>query len=43
VIFVPKKKRRVNKMKLIEKFATEQLQKYVKIHKEHEKDLDYIG
>jgi len=42
VVFV-KKKKRVSKIKLIERFATRQLQKYVKIHKEHEKDLDYIG
>jgi len=38
-----KKKKRMSKLKRLEKFATEQIEKYVKIHKEHEKDLDYIG
>lgn len=37
----PKKKNR--KMSKMEKFAKEQLEKYVEIHKENEKDLSYIG
>jgi hypothetical protein len=27
----------------IERFIVEQIDKYIKLHKEHEKDLDYIG
>jgi len=27
----------------IEKFAMEQIERYIRLHKEHEKDLDYIG
>ena len=35
-----RKSRRMNRM---ERFAKEQLEKYVEIHKENEKDLRYIG
>lgn len=35
-----KKNKRMSKM---EKFAKEQLEKYVEIHKKNEKDLSYIG
>jgi hypothetical protein len=35
-----KKSRKMNKM---EKFAKEQLERYVEIHKKNEKDLSYIG
>lgn len=38
-----KKRRRMSRLKRLEKFATRQIEKYIKIHKEHEKDLDYIG
>jgi hypothetical protein len=40
---MPKKKKRAKGSKSLEKFAVKQMEKYVKIHKEHEKDLDYIG
>ena len=40
----PKKKVRKSKReKNLEDFVQEQLEKYVELHKEHEKDLDYIG
>jgi hypothetical protein len=35
--------RKRNPKKKIEKFAEQQLEKYIKIHKKHEKDLRYIG
>jgi hypothetical protein len=37
------KKIKKKKMKQWEKFAEEQLEKYIEIHKKHEKDLNYIG
>jgi len=39
-IKLKKKNKRLNKM---EKFAKEQLEKYVEIHKKNDKDLRYIG
>jgi len=38
-----KKKEHTNRLKCLEKFVAKQIEKYIKIHKEHEKDLDYIG
>jgi hypothetical protein len=38
-----KTKKRRDEWKKIEEFARKQIEKYVKIHKEHEKDLRYIG
>lgn len=38
-----KSKKRTRKMSKMEKFAKEQLERYVEIHKENEKDLSYIG
>lgn len=38
-----KQKKKSRKMSRMEKFAKEQLEKYVEIHKENEKDLSYIG
>jgi len=37
------KKAKKRRMKQWEKFAEQQLEKYIAIHKEHEKDLNYIG
>ena len=37
------KKSKKKKMKQWEKFAEEQLERYIQIHKEHEKDINYIG
>lgn len=37
------KKMKKKKMKQWEKFAEQQLEKYIAIHKEHEKELNYIG
>jgi len=37
------KKAKRKKMKQWEKFAEQQLEKYIAIHKEHEKDIRYIG
>jgi hypothetical protein len=37
------KKIKKKKMKQWEKFAEEQLERYIAIHKKHEKDLSYIG
>jgi hypothetical protein len=31
------------KKKEIEKFIIDQMERYIKIHKKHEKDLKYIG
>jgi hypothetical protein len=38
-----RRKNKIKKWKLIEKFAVEQLEKYVKLHKKHEKEINYIG
>lgn len=32
-----------SKAKSVERFATRQLEKYVRLHKKHEKELNYIG
>ncbi len=32
-----------NKWKKIEEFVQKQMQRYIRIHKEHEKELRYIG
>lgn len=37
------KKIKKKKTKHWEKFAEEQLERYIQIHKEHEKDINYIG
>ncbi len=36
-------RRRIMRIREIEKFMEEQLEEYIRIHKEHEKDLRYIG
>jgi hypothetical protein len=42
--FQPTRRTKKSKrLREIEKFVEEQLEKYIRIHKEHEKDLDYIG
>jgi len=33
----------VSRIKKIERFIEKQMEKYLRIHKEHEKDLSYIG
>lgn len=38
-----KKHKKTKKIKKLEKFAVDELEKYLEIHKEHEKDLSYIG
>jgi hypothetical protein len=38
-----KKKRKLNPERKIRKWVLEELERYMKIHKEHEKDLRYIG
>lgn len=40
---VHKKSKRNGKWKKIEEFVHKQMQLYIRIHKEHEKDLRYIG
>lgn len=35
--------KRIKRLKRLESFAEEQIDRYVKIHKKHEKDLRYIG
>ncbi len=35
--------KRIRRLKKLEDFVEEQIDKYVKIHKKHEKDLRYIG
>ncbi len=37
------KKIKKKKMKEWEKFAEAQLERYIQIHREHEKELNYIG
>lgn len=40
----PKKKMKKSKRaKTAEDFAEEQLERYIALHREHEKDLNYIG
>ena len=34
---------RIRRLKRMEKFAEEQIEKYIKIHKKNAKDLRYIG
>ena len=34
---------RIRRLKRLEKFAEEQIEHYIKIHKKNEKDLKYIG
>lgn len=41
-VVMPKKTKK-KKMKQWEKFAEEQLERYIEIHKRHEKELNYIG
>ncbi|MEM5801858.1 MAG: hypothetical protein QXQ18_00520 [Candidatus Aenigmatarchaeota archaeon] len=36
-------KKKNSRLKKIEKFVEKQLEKYIRIHKEHEKELKYIG
>lgn len=38
-----KKMKKSKKAKEIEKFIEEQIEEYIRIHKEHEKNLNYIG
>jgi hypothetical protein len=38
-----KNNKRIKKIKKIEQFTINELERYLKIHKEHEKDLSYIG
>ena len=35
--------RKNRRVKRIERFAEEQLERYLELHKKHEKDLNYIG
>lgn len=35
--------KRIRRLKKLEKFAEEQIDRYVKIHKKNAKDLKYIG
>ncbi len=37
------KMRKSKKTKNIEQFIEDQMEEYIRIHKEHEKDIDYIG
>ncbi|MBI5872087.1 hypothetical protein HZB88_03290 [archaeon] len=34
---------RIRRLRRMESFVEEQIDKYIKIHKKHEKDLSYIG
>lgn len=34
---------RIRRLKRLEKFVEKQIEKYVKIHKKHEKEITYIG
>jgi hypothetical protein len=38
-----KKSKNQRKLKELEKFVINEIEKYVKLHKKHEKDLRYIG
>ena len=38
-----KKTKKSSKWKKIEEFVHKQMERYIKIHKEHEKELRYIG
>ena len=40
---VKTKKRKSKKTRNLEDFVEQQLEKYVELHKEHEKELNYIG
>jgi len=34
---------RIRRLKRMESFVEEQMERYIKIHKKHEKELNYIG
>ncbi|MEM5843632.1 MAG: hypothetical protein QXX07_00505 [Candidatus Aenigmatarchaeota archaeon] len=38
-----KKKRRITSQEKLRRWALKELEKYMKLHKEHEKDLRYIA
>lgn len=38
-----KKPKKTRREKTVEDFMEEQLERYMQLHKEHEKDLSYIG
>lgn len=34
---------RIRRLKMLEKFAEQQLEKYIRLHKKNEKEIRYIG